>query len=71
MSDNKNKYTTVSSDTFDIIAYNLYGDEKYAEILMEANFPYLDYLVFPSGIVLNVPEVDDADSEIDLPEWRR
>lgn len=71
MAENKKKYTTVSGDTFDIIAYKLFGNEKYAELLMEANFPLLDYIVFPSGIEVSIPEVEDNGSEVDIPEWRR
>lgn len=71
MADSKKKYTTVSGDTFDIIAYKLFGNEKYAELLMEANFPLLDYIVFPSGIEMSIPEVEDKGVEVDLPEWRR
>ena len=71
MAESKKKYTTVSGDTFDIIAYKLFGNEKYAELLMEANFPLLDYIVFPSGIEVSIPDVGDEKTEVDLPEWRR
>ena len=62
-------YTTVQGDTWDKIAYDLYGDEAYMRYLVEANWEFLDFLVFPSGIVLNLPEIPDEPDE-DWPEWR-
>ena len=62
-------YTTVQGDTWDKIAYDLYGDEAYMRYLIEANWEFLDLLVFPSGIVLNLPEIPDEPDE-DWPEWR-
>ena len=62
-------YTTVHGDTWDKIAYDLYGDEAYMRYLIEANWEFLDLLVFPAGIVLNLPEIPDEPDE-DWPEWR-
>jgi phage tail protein X len=42
-------YTTIQGDTWDLIAYKLYGEEKYMKNLIEANWPLLDVLIFPSG----------------------
>lgn len=66
-------YTTISGDTWDMIAYRVYRNELWADRLMEANFGYLDYMVFPAGIVLNVPEIaayTDAETAGTAPEWR-
>lgn len=63
------EYITVQGDTWDKIAYNLYGDEAYMKYLVEENQEYLDILVFPSGITLSVPEIPE-DAEEDMPEWR-
>lgn len=35
-------YTTIQGDTWDLIAYKLYGEEKYMKNLIEANWPLLD-----------------------------
>ena len=43
-------YETVQGDTWDKIAYQVYGDEKYAGYLMENNRLLLEYLVFPGGL---------------------
>ena len=49
-------YETVQGDTWDKIAYQVYGDEKYAGYLMENNRLLLEYLVFPGGVTLATPE---------------
>ena len=66
-------YRTVQGDTWDLIAYRLYpeqGRELRTGDLLEANSEYRDYVIFPAGIVLNVPEIDYPVSE-SLPPWKR
>ena len=55
-------YTTIQGDTWDLIAYKLYGEEKYMKNL-------LDVLIFPSGTVLTVPDLPEEVDE-DAPFWR-
>ena len=62
-------YTTIQGDTWDLIAYKLYGSEKYMKNLIEANWPLLEVLVFSSGTVINVPDIPE-DSDTDAPFWR-
>lgn len=62
-------YTTIQGDTWDLIAYKLYGSEKYMKNLIEANWPLLEVLVFSSGTVINVPDIPE-DSNTDAPFWR-
>lgn len=62
-------YTTIQGDTWDLIAYKLYGSEKYMKNLIEANCPLLEVLVFSSGTVINVPDIPE-DSDEDAPFWR-
>lgn len=62
-------YETVQGDTWDKIAYRVYGDEEYAGYLMENNRLLLEYLVFPGGVTLAIPELTDEADE-DLPIWR-
>lgn len=67
-------YTTVSGDTWDIIARAVYGDEFKADILMKerGNIALLDYQTFPAGIVVQIPEtVETARYDDDLPDWRK
>lgn len=61
-------YSTVSGDTWDMIAKAVYGEERYAALLMEANPKLLDYFVFPEGIILVIPEVPEESA--DMPDWR-
>ena len=46
----------MSGDTFDVVAHKIWGDAKRAGELMQANFAALEYLVFPAGVILKVPE---------------
>ena len=62
-------YTTIQGETWDQIAYKVYGGEEYAAFLMANNYPFLDILVFSAGTVLNTPGLpEDEDGE--LPLWR-
>ena len=65
-----NTYTTNSGDTWDIIAYKVWGDEMYMDILMKENLEYKDIFIFPSGIVLKLPEITLKVST-SLPLWKR
>lgn len=65
-------YTTIQGDTWDGIAYKLYGDEKYMKNLIEANWFYTDVLVFSAGVELTVPEITEEEKDDDnLPIWRQ
>lgn len=66
-------YTTVQGDTFDSIAFKLFGDEKFIKELMEVNTDYLTTIIFSSGVVLNVPKINVTSntSNAKIPPWRR
>ena len=61
-------YTTVQGDTWDTIAYFVFGDEKYASAIMEENYDLLDVLVFDSSEIVQIPEIDIEEVQ-DLPSW--
>lgn len=63
------EYKTVQGDTWDMIAKTVYGNERHLDFLMQNNFPLLDYLIFPAGIVLKTPELKNK-PDISLPKWR-
>lgn len=63
-------YTTKSGDMWDSIAYEQMGSVDYAAALMNANLPYRDIYIFPSGIVLEVPEITQKINSL-LPPWKR
>lgn len=64
-------YTTIQGDKWDSIAYKLYGDTKFTDVLISANFQYRMIYIFSAGIVLNVPEVEERVSVDDLPPWKQ
>lgn len=63
-------YTTTQGDTFDGIAFKLYGDEGYMKDLIEANWKHADTLLFSAGVVLTVPEVQSSTTSENAPFWR-
>ena len=63
------QYRTVQGDTWDLIAKKQYGDEKKLDILMMNNFSLLGYVVFPAGVLVDVPELSDEEQQ-GWPEWR-
>ena len=63
-------YYTVMGDTWDNISLNVYGNEKYTNILIEANMKLSDTVIFKSGIEVIVPDILIAVSD-DLPPWKR
>lgn len=64
---------TTQGDTWDTLARRAYGDEKKAQVLMEAreNIGLLDQQIFPGGIRVTAPELPEEAQTSDLPEWRR
>lgn len=63
-------YRTVQGDTWDGIAFRIYGDAGYMTALMNANLEHAETAVFTGNVQLVVPEkpIDAADT---LPPWRR
>ncbi len=65
-----NSYTTISGDMWDSIALKTLGREADMDALLAANEEYRETAIFPSGIVLTIPDVDSVEPSI-LPPWRR
>lgn len=63
-------YKTIQGDTWDLIAYKVYGSEKYMRYLIEANWEHIDVLKFSSGTELAVPDLPEEVEE-DAPFWRQ
>ena len=63
------QYRTVQGDTWDLIAKKQYGDEKKLDILMMNNFSLLNYVIFPAGILVDIPELPD-EAQQGWSEWR-
>lgn len=61
-------YITVSGDMWDKIAFEQMGSESYMSELIQSNYHLIDYVVFPAGIEIKIPEVSDVQEE--MPAWR-
>lgn len=66
----KIKYTTVQGDTFPLVSFKAYGDERFSNILIHANAKYANVIVFDSDITLWIPFVEETEFE-EIPPWRR
>lgn len=65
------KYRTIQGDTWDKIAFREYaglGGEKLMSELISNNEKYADYVVFPAGLMLNIPDQDTPEIE-SVPPW--
>lgn len=64
----RNSYTTIQGDTWDLIAFKLWGSEHLFPLLVEENQKYKDVYIFSGNITLSVPEIDTA-IYVERPEW--
>lgn len=64
-------YTTVTGDTFDLLALAAYNEERLASIIIEANPDQAKTIIFEAGIVLKIPVLDEVSTPETLPPWRR
>jgi hypothetical protein len=55
---------------WDKIAYEQMGSVLYTDKLMKANVKYAALVVFPAGVVLAIPAVEDKEN-MELPPWKR
>jgi phage tail protein X len=63
-------YTTVQGDTWDIIAKKTMGNERYMSLLLNANPKNQLMVIFPAGIVLDIPPAPPTSPQ-NLPPWKR
>ena len=63
-------YMTIQGDTWDLIAWRLYGAERYMQQLIEANWDHADTLIFSAGTMLKVPIIDKTETADEAPFWR-
>ena len=62
-------YITIQGDTWDAIAYRLWGEERLFMELVQANPEHLDVVLFPAGVALRVPPAPDRIIAQELPPW--
>ena len=63
-------YTTIQGDTWDMIAYKVYGKEAAMVQLIEANNDLAHIAIFPAGVQVTCPTIAPVASHI-MPPWRR
>lgn len=63
-------YTTKLGDTWDLIAYRVYGNEKYMKELVEANIELAGTVFFKSGVELISPDIPVL-NDSNAPPWKR
>lgn len=51
-------YQASAGETFDAVAMAVYGDEKYAAELLQANVTHCEKLVFTGGEELRLPVIE-------------
>jgi phage tail protein X len=61
-------YTTTQGDTWDTIAFIVYGDELQMHWLIEANPQHRATVIFPAGVVLTIPALGET-SRAPAPPW--
>jgi len=65
----RKQYTTKQFDTFDKIAYDLYGDETVASYIINANPDKANVIIFSAGESLYLPKLETAEIST-LPKWK-
>lgn len=64
-------YTTKQGDTFDLIAYQQLGSERYVERLINANRQHVSTVIFRAGVELTLPEIEQEQRVAKMPPWRK
>lgn len=68
-------YTTNEGDTWDYIAWKVYGDEYRAATLTanKQNWPLVmaGRFMFPSGVKVWCPYIEQLEVSTDVPAWRQ
>lgn len=66
----KKTYTTIQGDMWDKIAYEQMGSILYTDKLVKANIRHAAIIIFPAGVALTIPAVED-EPDMQLPPWQR
>lgn len=64
-------YITQEGDTFDLLALDMYDEEKMAHYIIEANPDHADVIVFGGGVELKLPIISEAETPETVAPWRR
>ena len=61
-------YSTIQGETWDLIAYKLWGSEYLLPLLLEANPQHRGIIIFPGATILCVPDIDTS-IYTERPDW--
>ncbi len=64
-------YTTVQGDLWDAVAERELGGARHMGALLRVNPELREYYIFPAGIVLKLPEVEEESPASSLPPWKQ
>ena len=65
-------HKTIEGETWDYIAKKYYGDERFMDILLNANPKYRNYLILPAYLEIIIPELPKPVLiKEELPPWKR
>lgn len=56
-------YRTIAGDTWDLIAFKLFGKENLMSELINANIDLAKVVIFPANIKLIIPKITEEDKE--------
>ncbi|MDO5784729.1 MAG: tail protein X [Eubacteriales bacterium] len=59
---------TMSGDTWDAIAHRVLGDAMLMDRMIAANQEYCEVFIFPAGVRLAVPDIEDG-GNVTVPPW--
>lgn len=65
----RKQYITKANDTFDKIAYDVYGDENIASHIIAVNPEHSATVIFKEGVHLYLPILEVAETST-LPKWK-
>ena len=63
--------TTVQGDMWDEVSERVYGSTQYTDALIAANPAHIRTYIFPSGVALDCPAVEEAMPPNSLPPWKK
>ena len=64
-------YVTKAGELWDYIAFKTLGSSNYTEQLINANRNYIDTVIFPAGVELVIPDIEEEQKVATRPPWRK
>ena len=63
-------YETIQGDMWDTVSYKMFGNCAFSDRIMFLNTPYIDYYIFPGGLKLRLPEIQQGEGVYNPPPWQ-